>query len=48
MLRDFVQGFPADKVVYDSPVKTVTELKKAINMGLHINLDNEMEIMQGD
>eukprot|EP00088_Acartia_fossae_P005033 TRINITY_DN12200_c0_g1_i2.p1 TRINITY_DN12200_c0_g1~~TRINITY_DN12200_c0_g1_i2.p1 ORF type:complete len:439 (-),score=89.18 TRINITY_DN12200_c0_g1_i2:17-1309(-) len=39
-------GFPASKVVYDSPVKTVKELKEAVDLGLHMNLDNEMEIDQ--
>jgi len=39
-------GFPARKVVFDSPVKTVKELKTAISLGIHINLDNELEISQ--
>jgi len=39
-------GFPAGRVVYDSPVKTETELRAAVDMGLHTNLDNEQEIKQ--
>jgi len=39
-------GFEAAKVVYDSPVKTVKELKEAIDLGFHMNLDNELEIQQ--
>jgi len=39
-------GFPSEKVVYDSPVKTEKELHNAINLGLHTNLDNEREIQQ--
>ena len=37
-------GFSADKVVYDSPVKTPPEIREAIKLGLHMNLDNEKEI----
>jgi len=39
-------GFPAGKVVYDSPVKTLKELKEAIDLGFHMNIDNELEIKQ--
>lgn len=41
-------GFPADRVVYDSPVKTPKELQTAIEKGFHMNLDNEQEIRQVD
>ena len=37
-------GFPPDKVVFDSPVKTPTEVREAIDLGLHMNLDNEKEV----
>ena len=30
--------------MYDSPVKTPTELAEAVRLGLHMNLDNEREI----
>ena len=33
--------------MYDSPVKTVKELRDAIHLGFHTNLDNELEIQQG-
>ena len=31
-------------MVFDSPVKTPTDIKEAINLGLHMNLDNELEV----
>lgn len=37
-------GFEPSKVVFDSPVKTVKDIKEAIELGLHMNLDNEQEI----
>jgi diaminopimelate decarboxylase len=37
-------GFEAGLIVYDSPVKTPTELIEAVQLGLHMNLDNEGEI----
>ncbi len=37
-------GFEAGLIVYDSPVKTPTELIEAVKLGLHMNLDNEGEI----
>jgi diaminopimelate decarboxylase len=37
-------GFEAGLIVYDSPVKTQTELIEAVQLGLHMNLDNEGEI----
>ena len=30
--------------MYDSPVKTPVEIKEAIQLGLHMNLDNEREV----
>jgi hypothetical protein len=39
-----LSGFEAGLVVYDSPVKTPTELIEAVKLGLHMNLDNEGEI----
>ena len=37
-------GFPPEKVIFDSPVKTPTELIEALELGLHMNLDNEREV----
>lgn len=37
-------GFSPSKVVFDSPVKTSTDLKEAVHLQLHTNLDNENEI----
>jgi len=37
-------GFPAGQVVFDSPCKTPSELREAVDLGLHINLDNEVEM----
>jgi len=37
-------GFDPAKVVFDSPVKTPKDIKEAVDLGLHMNLDNELEI----
>jgi len=37
-------GFNPEKIVYDSPVKTMYDLERAIKAGVHINLDNLQEI----
>ena len=37
-------GFPPEKVIFDSPVKTPKELIEALELGLHMNLDNEREV----
>ena len=37
-------GFEPAKVVFDSPVKTPQDIKEAIDLGLHMNLDNELEV----
>lgn len=37
-------GFDPAKVVFDSPVKTPKDIKEAIDLGLHMNLDNELEV----
>eukprot|EP00672_Neobodo_designis_P021901 CAMPEP_0174834636 /NCGR_PEP_ID=MMETSP1114-20130205/4946_1 /TAXON_ID=312471 /ORGANISM="Neobodo designis, Strain CCAP 1951/1" /LENGTH=429 /DNA_ID=CAMNT_0016068557 /DNA_START=27 /DNA_END=1316 /DNA_ORIENTATION=+ len=36
--------FAADKVVFDSPVKTVEELKRALYLPCYLNLDNFQEL----
>ena len=38
------KGFAPEKVIYDSPVKTPLEVKEAIDLGFHMNLDNEREV----
>ena len=45
--KQYFIGFPANQIVYDSPVKTIKELETAINNGFYINLDNEQEVSQG-
>ncbi|XP_022781041.1 uncharacterized protein LOC111322232 [Stylophora pistillata] len=37
-------GFPPEKIVFDSPVKTEPELKFALENGIHINVDNYQEL----
>eukprot|EP00397_Hematodinium_sp_SG-2012_P034983 GEMP01037575.1.p1 GENE.GEMP01037575.1~~GEMP01037575.1.p1 ORF type:complete len:446 (-),score=100.76 GEMP01037575.1:552-1889(-) len=37
-------GFPPEKIIFDSPVKTAQELIFAINKGIHVNIDNESEL----
>ena len=35
---------PSRKIIFDSPVKTPLELKEAIDLDFHMNLDNEKEV----
>lgn len=37
-------GFKASAIVYDSPCKTVPELRFALEQGLHLNIDNMLEL----
>jgi len=37
-------GFRADKIVFDSPAKTVEELRYALKLGVHINADSFSEL----
>jgi diaminopimelate decarboxylase len=37
-------GYPPEKIVFDSPVKTVRELEYAIRAGVHINIDSLAEL----
>ena len=37
-------GMPSRKIIFDSPVKTPLELKEAIDLDFHMNLDNEKEV----
>ncbi|MDP4282102.1 MAG: diaminopimelate decarboxylase [Bacteroidota bacterium] len=37
-------GYPASRIVFDSPVKTVKELEFALKEGIHLNLDSLDEL----
>jgi len=37
-------GFTSDKIVFDSPAKTVAELDDALNAGVHVNADSFAEL----
>jgi diaminopimelate decarboxylase len=37
-------GYPAEKIVFDSPVKTWQDLKFALTAGVHINIDSFAEL----
>ena len=37
-------GYPPENIVFDSPVKTNTELEFALDQGIHINVDNFSEL----
>ncbi|MCP4581731.1 MAG: diaminopimelate decarboxylase [candidate division Zixibacteria bacterium] len=41
-------GLPPDKIVYDSPVKTSSDLEYALRLGVHINADSLMELKRID
>ncbi|MCX6252050.1 MAG: diaminopimelate decarboxylase [Bacteroidetes bacterium] len=37
-------GYPPDKIIFDSPVKTYNDLEYALNAGVHINADSFDEV----
>ena len=37
-------GFTPDRIVFDSPTKTISELEYALNLGCHINADSLYEL----
>jgi diaminopimelate decarboxylase len=37
-------GYPAEKIVFDSPVKTLQDLEFALAVGVHINVDSLAEL----
>ncbi|MFI9105600.1 diaminopimelate decarboxylase [Streptomyces fildesensis] len=37
-------GLPADRIVLDSPAKTVAELREALTLGIAVNADNPQEL----
>jgi len=44
MIMALRAGYRPDQVVFDSPVKTVTDLKTALTAGVHVNIDNLSEL----
>lgn len=41
-------GFAADKIVFDSPAKTIAELEFALHAGIHVNADSFAELERID
>jgi diaminopimelate decarboxylase len=41
-------GFPADRIVLDSPAKTTTEIGSALDLGISFNVDNFEELARVD
>ncbi|MGW6864795.1 diaminopimelate decarboxylase [Streptomyces sp. NPDC054901] len=41
-------GLPADRIVLDSPAKTVAELREALALGVAVNADNRQELERLD
>ncbi len=41
-------GFPADRIVFDSPAKTTTEIERALELGVSFNVDNFEELARVD
>jgi diaminopimelate decarboxylase len=39
-------GFKSEKIVFDSPVKTVAELEHALRAGVHVNVDSFQELQR--
>ena len=39
-------GFEADKVVYDSPCKTLAEIRYSLEKNVHLNIDNLQELQR--
>ena len=37
-------GFPPDRIVFDSPAKTLGELRFALSQGVNLNIDNMQEL----
>nr|WP_280909574.1 diaminopimelate decarboxylase [Leucobacter exalbidus] len=44
----FAAGFPAHRIIYDSPAKTVSDIAEAISHGVHFNVDNFEELARVD
>ncbi len=41
-------GFPAERIVFDSPAKTTTEIEQALELGISFNIDNFEELARVD
>ncbi len=41
-------GFPAERIVFDSPAKTTTEIERALALGVSFNIDNFEELARVD
>lgn len=41
-------GFPAERIVFDSPAKTPTEIARALELGVSFNVDNFEELARID
>ncbi|MBU8827943.1 diaminopimelate decarboxylase [Mycolicibacterium goodii] len=41
-------GFPADRIVFDSPAKTMPEITRALELGVSFNVDNFEELARVD
>jgi diaminopimelate decarboxylase len=41
-------GFPAERIVFDSPAKTTTEITRALELGVSFNIDNFEELGRVD
>ncbi|MGV9801820.1 diaminopimelate decarboxylase [Mycobacterium sp. NPDC003449] len=41
-------GFPADRIVFDSPAKTTAEIGRALDLGISFNIDNFEELARVD
>lgn len=37
-------GFPPERIVFDSPAKTIGELRFALSQGVNLNIDNMQEL----
>jgi diaminopimelate decarboxylase len=41
-------GFTADEIIFDSPAKTRSDLRRCLRNGISVNLDNEQELYRVD
>ena len=37
-------GCPAERIIYDSPAKSTTDIREALDLGVHINADSLDEL----
>ncbi|MFJ7150025.1 diaminopimelate decarboxylase [Streptomyces sp. NPDC100445] len=48
LARALAAGFPADRIVFDSPAKTRAELERALELGVAVNADSFQELERID